>query len=65
MDLTFKTVNRTSLAVQWLKLCVSTAGGTSSIPGWGAKILQDLWCSQEDRKEKQINKKSPLMWHPF
>ena len=28
----------TSLAVQWLKLCISTAGGTGSIPGQGTKI---------------------------
>jgi len=25
--------------IQWLRLCASTAGGTDSIPGWGAKIL--------------------------
>ena len=30
----------TSLAVQWLGLCASTAGGTGSIPAWEAKILQ-------------------------
>ena len=24
----------TSLAVQWLRLCASTTGGTGSIPGW-------------------------------
>ena len=28
----------TSLAIQWLRLCVSTAGGTGSIPGRGTKI---------------------------
>ena len=28
----------TSLAVQWLSLCTSTAGGTGSIPGQGNKI---------------------------
>ena len=28
----------TSLVVQWLRLCPSTAGGTGSIPGWGTKI---------------------------
>ena len=28
----------TSLAVQWLRLCASTAGGVGSIPGWGTKI---------------------------
>ena len=29
----------TSLGVQWLRLCASTAGGMGSIPGPGAKIL--------------------------
>ena len=29
----------TSLAIQWLRLCVSTAGGMGSVPGWGARIL--------------------------
>ena len=28
-----------SLAVQWLRICASTAGGTGSFPGWEAKIL--------------------------
>ena len=28
----------TSLAVQWLRLHASTAGGAGSIPGWGTKI---------------------------
>ena len=28
----------TSLAVQWLGLCASTAGATGSIPGQGTKI---------------------------
>ena len=30
---------RTSLVVQWLRLQAFTAGGVSSIPGWGTKIL--------------------------
>ena len=29
-----------SLAVQWLGLCTSTAGGPGSIPSQGTKILQ-------------------------
>ena len=28
----------TSLVVQWLRLCVSNAGGLGSIPGGGTKI---------------------------
>ena len=31
-----------SLAVQWLGLCASTAGGTGSIPGRGTKILHGV-----------------------
>ena len=33
-----KTQVRTSLAVQWLRLCTSTTGGEGSIPGWETKI---------------------------
>ena len=33
-----KTKRRTSLAVQWLRLHASTAGGTGWIPGWRTKI---------------------------
>ena len=29
----------TSLVIQWLRHCASTAGGTGLIPGWGTKIL--------------------------
>ena len=29
----------TSLMVQWLRLCASTAGGMGLISGWGAKIF--------------------------
>ena len=34
----------TSLAVRWLRLCVSNAGGTGSIPDWGTKIPQAVRC---------------------
>ena len=33
-----KIMTGTSLAVQWLRLCASNAGGTGSIPGQGTKI---------------------------
>ena len=36
-----------SLAVQWLGLCTSTAGGPGSIPGWGAKIPHATWHGQK------------------
>ena len=32
----------TSLVVQWLRLCVSTAVSASWIPGWGTKILHAM-----------------------
>ena len=39
----------TSLAVQWLGLRASTAGGTGSIPGQGTKIPHAVWCSQKKK----------------
>ena len=42
-----------SLVVQWLGLCVSTAGGTGSIPGWGTQILQASWCGQKQKTTKK------------
>ena len=36
----------TSLAVQQLRLCTSSAGGVGSIPGWGTKIWHATWCGQ-------------------
>ena len=40
----------TSLAVQWLRLCASTAGGTGSIPGRGTKIPHATWHGQKIKK---------------
>ena len=34
-----KVVIGTSLVIQWLRLCASTAGGVGSIPGQGPEIL--------------------------
>ena len=42
----------TSLAVQWLRRCTSTAGGTGSIPGRGTKILQATWLKSKQNKKK-------------
>ena len=36
----------TPLAVQWLRLHSSTAGGTRPIPGWATKIPNAVWCGQ-------------------
>ena len=39
-----------SLAVQWLVLHASTAGGTGLIPGQGTKIPHAMW--QKKKKKK-------------
>ena len=42
----------TSLAVQWLRLRASNAGGEGSIPGQGTKIPHAMWWGQKKQKEK-------------
>ena len=37
--------------VQWLGLCASTAGSTSLIPGWGAKISHAAMQQKKKKKE--------------
>ena len=37
------TTTGTSLAIQWLRLCTSTAGVAGSIPGRGTKIPHGVW----------------------
>ena len=49
-----------SLEVQQLRLQVSTAGGVSSIPGWGTKIQYLAWRGTDQKKEK----KKVLPYHP-
>ena len=49
----FKHRGRTALEVPWLRLHASTAGGTSLIPGWGAKIPHASWCSKKKKKKKK------------
>ena len=39
----------TSLAVQWLRLHASTAGGTGLTPGWGNKIPHAAWHGQKKK----------------
>ena len=57
-EVPFKTQNLgTSLAVQWLRLHVSTDGGVGSNPGKGTKILQVTHCSQK-KANSNNNKKS-------
>ena len=49
----------TSLVVQWLRLCTSTKGGESSIPGWGTNIPHALWHSQNVINFKKEERKKP------
>ena len=37
----------TSLVVQWLRFCASTAGSIGLVSGWGTKILHGARCSQK------------------
>ena len=46
-------IGGTSLAVQWLRLCISNAGGMGSIPGQGTKIPNSAGCSPSS-PEKNI-----------
>ena len=41
--------------VQWLGLYAFTAKGLGSIPGWGTKIQQAVWCGQKKKKKKTLN----------
>ena len=45
-----------SLAVQWLGLCASTAGGLGSIPGQGTEVPQVS--VQGKKKKKEIKNKT-------
>ena len=42
------------LAVHWLRLCVSNAWGTGSIPGHGTKIPHAVWYSHKIKKHKNL-----------
>ena len=45
-----KALFQTSLEVQWLRLCASIVGDTSSIPGQGTKIPQAAWQGQKKKR---------------
>ena len=45
-----------SLAVQWVRLCASTAGGEGSIPGWGTMIPHAAQCGQKKKKKREIER---------
>ena len=47
-----KLAHGTSLAVQWLRLCVSTTGGSISIPSWRTKIPHAAWHGPKVKTKK-------------
>jgi len=53
-----RTITRNSLAVQWLGLHTSIAGGTDSIPGWGTKIPQGTVKNQSIKSMGEKNDSS-------
>ena len=44
----------TSLVVQWLGLCASTAGGEGSILGQGTKIPHAMCCGQKKKSKWSV-----------
>ena len=50
-----KTIVETFLVVQWLRLHASNAQDMSSIPGWGSKISQAVWCHQKMKNSVEDN----------
>ena len=51
--LSMKVVRGTSLPVQWLRLCTSTAVGKGSIPGLGTKITYAAGCGPKKKVKKK------------
>ena len=47
---------RTSLVVQWLRHCTSTAEGVGSISGWGTKVPRVVQHDQNRKKKKKEKK---------
>ena len=50
----FKMVSGTSLAVQWLRLCISNEGDMGSVPGWGTKIPQAVRHGKKKKKKELL-----------
>jgi len=48
----------TSLVVQWLRLCASTARSTGLIPDAGTNVLHALKCSQKKKKKEAKKEKT-------
>ena len=51
----------TSLVVQWLRLCASTARSTGLIPDGGTNVLHALKCSQKKKREGKKEKTGTLV----
>ena len=49
-----KKINGISLAIQWLRLCASSAEGTGSIPGQGIKIPHVMRHSQRNFFKNEV-----------
>ena len=49
------------MAVKWLGLQASPAGGTGSIPARGTKISQALWHHQKKKKRKTKERKDRII----
>ena len=61
MPMSSKNTLGASLAVQWLRLYASTAGGAGLIPGWGSFSCQEMQPKKKERKrEKKIYKKNTV-----
>ena len=41
--------------LQWLRLCISPAGGVVLIPGWGTKIPHATQPKMKKKKKKKTN----------
>ena len=51
----------TSLAVQWLRFCASTAGGVDSIPGQGTKIPHAAWPHTLLKRKRRLKENLTLI----
>ena len=54
-----------ALAVQWLGLQASTAGGRGLIPGRGTKIPQVAWCGKKEKKYDRMDMCGPEYLRKF
>ena len=50
-----KFITWTTLAVQWLRLCTSSAGGVGSIPCRGTRIPDATWHGQKKKENYHLD----------